>query len=69
MDNRAAKFMFKEIDERLAKRRRPLPVEISKKLDRLRIATVAGHDITDKDDAFLIDQYYRATEPKRLKWI
>ena len=60
--------MMVDIDARIAKRRRPLPIEIVAKLKAVRSLIESGKDVVKQDEVFLTDQYYRATEPKRIKW-
>lgn len=68
MKNEAAKFMLKEIDERLAKRRKPLECAKVIMLGRVRHRIQLCVELNDQDGKFLTELHQRMTEPARLKW-
>ncbi len=68
MTNEAARWMLKEIDERIRTRKRALPLEISKPLGYLRKNIDAGHQLFKDESDFLTKLHERLTEPRRIKW-
>jgi hypothetical protein len=68
MKNEVAKFMMKEIDARIARRKRPLDPVLAHKLGHVREAVNAGAVLTGEQEAFLKRSYEWNTDPARIKW-
>ncbi len=68
MDHAVAKFMMGQIDERVAKRKRPLDIVLAWKLDRVREVVNAGRELTGAQEEILQRNYERFSDPDRLKW-
>lgn len=68
MKNEVARFMLKEIDARIAKRRRAIDKILNHKIDQVRFKVERGYDLDPQDSIFLEKQYERFSDPDRLKW-
>ena len=68
MNAEASLFMLKEIDARIAKRRRPVPTFVTSQIEQIRFKAVRGYDLDVRETVFLKDQYERMTDPSRIKW-
>ena len=68
MDHAVAKFMMGQIDERVAKRKRPLDKVLAWKLDRVREIVTAGKEMTAAQAELLLKNYERFSDPDRMKW-
>ncbi len=68
MKNTLAAFMVKEIDARIAKRKRPIDKVLAFKISVLRAKVTAGLNLTTPDANFLEQNYLRFTDPTRIKW-
>jgi hypothetical protein len=66
--NEVAKFMLKEIDEKIAKRRKSLAFSSSILLVRVRSRIEAGGDLGANDAECFQQLWQRMTDPARLKW-
>jgi hypothetical protein len=68
MKNEVAAFMMREIDARIAKRKRKLDLVLEWKLDRVREVVETGVDIGGLFEEILKRNYERFSDPDRLKW-
>ena len=68
MNSEVARFMMSQIDERVARRKRPLDIVLAWKLDRVRDAVNAGAVLTGEQEEILTRNYERFSDPDRLKW-
>lgn len=68
MNNEAARWMLKEIDERISKRKRPLDFVTTKWLERVRQHIEGGFDLPKNDETQFSEFWGRMTDPARLKW-
>lgn len=68
MNNEVARFMMQQIDERVAKRKRPLDIVLAWRLDRIREVVAAGYVLTGEQEQTLTRNYERFSDPDRLKW-
>jgi|GEM_PF-6617166 len=60
--------MMQQIDERVAKRKRPLDIVLAWRLDRIREVVAAGYVLTGEQEQTLTRNYERFSDPDRLKW-
>ena len=68
VNNEVARFMMQQIDERVAKRKRPLDIVLAWRLDRIREVVAAGYVLTGEQEQTLTRNYERFSDPDRLKW-
>ena len=68
MKNEVARFMMREIDARIAKRKRRLDLVLEHKLNQLRFEVDGGREITGASEDLLKRNYERFSDPDRLKW-
>ena len=68
MNPEVAQFMMSQIDERVAKRKRPLDKVLAWKLDRVREIVTAGKEMTAAQAELLLKNYERFSDPDRMKW-
>lgn len=68
MKNEVARFMMKEIDGKLAERKRRIDPVLAHKLDQVRRTVEIGADLTGIEEEVLSLNYQRFTDPNRLKW-
>lgn len=65
MNNSGLKFMLKEIDERIAKRRKPVQFVTLNFLKRIRPSIDAGIGISENDSLYLSQLHERFTDAQR----
>lgn len=66
MKNEVARFMLKEIDDKLRYRRKD--AFLLRRLESIRPTIEAGADLTGSEEAWLDVTWQRMTDPARLKW-
>jgi hypothetical protein len=68
MKNQDAKWILKEIDSAVARRKRPLFRETLEMIDLIRTKIQAGFDFDKNEEKILLAIYEKLTDPKRIKW-
>jgi hypothetical protein len=68
MKNEVAAFMIREIDAKLATRKRKIDPVLEHKLNKVREVVDAGADLSGIEEEILNLNYARFTDPNRLKW-
>lgn len=68
MKNEAARFMIREIDKKIASRKRRIDPVLEHKLNKVREVVESGADLSGVEEEILTINYGRYTDPNRLKW-
>lgn len=68
MKNEVARFLMKEIDAKLASRKRRIDPVLEHKLNKVRQVVASGADLSGVEEELLKINHERFTDPNRLKW-
>ena len=68
MKNEVAAFMLREIDAKLASRKRKIDPVLEHKLNKVREVVETGADLSGVEEEILKINWTRFTDPNRLKW-
>ena len=68
MKNEVASFMIREIDAKLASRKRKIDPVLEHKLNKVREVVEAGADLSGIEEELVNLNYARFTDPDRMKW-
>ena len=68
MKNEVAAFMIREIDKKLASRKRRIDPVLEHKLNKVREVVESGADLSGVEEEILKVNFERFTELARIKW-
>jgi len=68
IDNASARFMLKEVDDRVSRGAKRIQVDAALRLERVRAKVVSCRSLSKDEGVFLQQLYERCTELTRIKW-